>query len=87
MADELWTELWNEMTLHLPLTVTPSDDTTPSHVTTLQNEVAALTTIYAETGLELSEYTKHGETTVHVITDVKNPVEGKTGPRRPAKRQ
>jgi hypothetical protein len=44
MADELWTELWNKMTLYLPLTATPSDNKTPSYVTTLQNEVTALTT-------------------------------------------
>jgi hypothetical protein len=60
MADELWTKLWNKTTLHLPLTVTPSDDKTPSQVTTLQNEVTALTTIYADTKVDLKEHTKHG---------------------------
>jgi hypothetical protein len=77
MADKLWTKFWNKMTLHLPLTVTPSDDKTPSHVTNLQNEVAALTTIYTETGLELNEYTKQGATTVNVITAIKNQLKEK----------
>jgi hypothetical protein len=77
MADKLWTELWNEMTLHLPLTVTPSDDATPSNVTTLQNEVAALMTIYTESGLQLNEYTTHGATTVNDITAIKNQLKEK----------
>jgi hypothetical protein len=72
MTDKLWTELWNEMTLHLPLTVTPSDDKTPSQVTTLQNKVTALTTIYADTRVEFREYSKHGTTTLNDITDIKN---------------
>jgi predicted transcriptional regulator len=72
MADELWTDLWNETTLHLPLTVTPTDDKTPSRVTTLQNEVTALTTIYADTKEELKKHTKHGTTTVNTITNIEN---------------
>jgi hypothetical protein len=55
MADKLWTKLWNEVTLHLPLTVTASDDKTPSYVTTLQNEVTALTTFYTKTKGEYKE--------------------------------
>jgi hypothetical protein len=72
MADKLWTDLWNEMTLHLPLTVTPTDDKTPSRVTTLKNEVTALTTIYADTKEDLKKHTKHGTTTVNAITNIRN---------------
>jgi hypothetical protein len=72
MADKLWTDLWNKKTLHLPLTVTPSDDKTPSQVTTLQNEVRALTTIHADTKEDFKEHTKHGTTTINAITNIKN---------------
>jgi chromosome segregation ATPase len=72
MADKLWTELWNEMTLHLPLTVTPSDNKTPSYVTTLQNKVTALTPFYTKTRGEYKKYLEQGETTIDVITDIKN---------------
>jgi hypothetical protein len=72
MADELWTDLWNETTLHLPLTVTPSDNKTPSQVTTLQKKGTALTAIYADTKEDLKKHTKHGTTTVTAITNIKN---------------
>jgi 3-deoxy-D-manno-octulosonic-acid transferase len=72
MADELWTNLWNETTLHLPLTITPTDNKTPFRVTTLQNEVTALTTIYADTKEDLKRHTKYGTTTVNTITNIKN---------------
>jgi hypothetical protein len=72
MVDELWTDLWNETALHLPLSVTLSDNKTPAQVTTLQNEVTALTTIYADTRKDLKKHTKHGTTTVNAITNIKN---------------
>jgi hypothetical protein len=72
MADKIWTELWNETNLHLPLAVTLTDDKTPSQVTTLQNEVTSLTTIYADTEEDLKKHTKHGTTTVDTITNIKN---------------
>jgi hypothetical protein len=78
MADELWTDLWTETTLHLPLTVTPTDDKTPSRVTTLQNEVTALTTIYADTKEDLKKHTKHGTTTVNTIRNIENQLPGQT---------
>jgi flagellar capping protein FliD len=72
IAAELWTELWNKTTLHLPLILNPTDDKIPSRVTTLQNKVTALTTIYADTKVDYKEHAKHGTTTVNAITNIKN---------------
>jgi chaperonin cofactor prefoldin len=38
----------------------------------LQNEVTALTTIYADTKEDLKKHTKHGTTTVNTITNIEN---------------
>jgi hypothetical protein len=38
----------------------------------LQNEDRALTTIHADTKEDLKEHTKHGTTTINVITNIKN---------------
>jgi hypothetical protein len=77
MADKLLNELWNKETLQLPLTITPSDDATPSYATTRQNKVAALAATHAEKAFAINKYLKHHDATKLVIKAIKNQLEEK----------